>query len=119
MAYQRQTNTNTDRWTRVRRAILGLAALATCAVVYLHLRATDAAERAKAAKFESGRRQELISHYKHQIEMIEINIASANRDLEYAETVIEKTEANRKLADLERERRQYRTRIKEVENGHR
>jgi len=87
----------------VRRAILGLAALATCAVVYFHVRAADAARRAES-----------VEYYERRISDLDLEIERAKLDVDYGNTVIERTAARRKVDELERERRQLRDAIHRV-----
>lgn len=63
---------------------------------------------------EADRREAKISHYRDQIAEIDISIGHAELDLRYAETLIEKTEARRRLANLKQERRTYITKIREA-----
>lgn len=109
MAYNRQTNKNSNHCKLVKHGLLGLAALATCAAGYIHF-------STQATKTENARRQKLIEHYENQIEMIQLDIALAKNKLAFAETLIEKLDANRRIADLEREKRQYQTRIFEIKH---
>ena len=133
MAYQAHRKTEESRSTFVRRAILGLAALATCAVVYLHVRNADAAKRQESASYYEQRIYDIdckLITANGEVDLAKMDLDSAEKDLKIAETVLETTQANREISeakvriivarrhveDLERERRELRDRIHRIKH---